>query len=333
VSTGRFPASATERDRFVLERRRGRARLDAWRHQGVVVEDECMAAGRVARVATVFLTGRECPWRCTMCDLWMHTIESDTPPGAIPAQIAAARSELRKSLPPVTTLKLYNAGSFFDSRAVPVSDYHDIAAQLTGLERVIVESHPALIGSRVDAFLAAFENTETPALEVAMGLETANPLALDALNKRFTIDDFNRAASSLRSRGIAVRVFLLVSPPFVADEEQDLWLTRSIDAAFASGASVVSLVPTRAGHGAMEALTASGLFRAPSLEDIERSLAIGLAAAGARGRVFVDLWDLPQFSSCSTCFERRKARLHSMNLAQAVATSPAPCDRCGANAS
>ncbi len=45
-------------------------------------------------------------------------------------------------------MKLYNAGSFFDPRAVPESDYDDIAAQLVGLERVIVESHPALIGAR-----------------------------------------------------------------------------------------------------------------------------------------------------------------------------------------
>jgi archaeosine synthase beta-subunit len=335
-----FPAGALERDRFVLERRANRAPLDPWRHQGVIVEDERTADGQISRVATVFLTGRECPWRCTMCDLWAHTSDADTPRGAIPRQIAAAREELHCAIPAVTALKLYNAGSFFDPRAVPESDYDDIATCLAGLERVIVESHPALIGPRVDAFLASLARTwrrdfspagfSPAALEVAMGLETAHPEALDALNKRFTVADFEVAAASLRRRGIAVRVFLLVSPPFVADADQDAWLIRSVDAALASGASVVSLVPTRGGNGAMEALAASGAFRQPSLDDIERSLALGLATAGGRGRVFVDLWDLPRFASCHACLDGRRARLHAINLDQAVGAAAAACSACGA---
>jgi archaeosine synthase beta-subunit len=341
----RLSDSAAERDRFVLEHRGARAHLDPWHHQGVVIEDERTAAGDVARVATVFLTGRECPWRCTMCDLWKHTTEADTPRGAIPAQIGAARDELRDCVPAITTMKLYNAGSFFDPRAVPVSDYGEIAARLIGLDHVIVESHPALIGQRVDLLLDALNqqhvwrrsfsptgsaDTERPALEVAMGLETANPTALDLLNKRFTIDQFRSAAAALRARGIAVRVFLLISPPFVSDEDQDAWLIQSIDVSFASGASVVSLVPTRSGNGAIERLAAANLFREPSLGDVERSLAIGLAAAGGRGRVFVDLWGLQRFASCPACFERRKTRLHTMNLAQTVSAPSAACACCGA---
>ena len=98
--------------------------------------------GHIARTATVFLTGRECPWRCAMCDLWQYTTADDTPRGAIPAQVAAAREELRAASEDVTLLKLYNAGSFFDPRAVPEPDYDDVAAALAGLARVVVESHP-----------------------------------------------------------------------------------------------------------------------------------------------------------------------------------------------
>jgi radical SAM enzyme (TIGR01210 family) len=329
VSHG-FPAGAAERDRFVLDRRADRADLDPWRHQGLIIEDERAADGQRARVATVFLTGRECPWRCTMCDLWRHTIERDTPRGAIPAQIASAREELQRAAPDVTALKLYNAGSFFDPRAVPESDYDDIASSLTGMERVIVESHPALIGPRVDAWLAALGRSTN--LEVAIGLETANPEALDALNKRFTVDEFAAAAAALRARGVTVRVFLLVSPPFIAETNQDAWLIRSVDAAFTAGASVVSLIPTRGGNGAMDALAGLGAFQAPSLTDIERSLTIGVAAAGGRGRVFTDLWDLARFASCEACFEPRRARLHAMNLNQAAGAPFEPCPACGAHA-
>lgn len=340
MSVETFPSSAPERDRFILARRGPRASLDPSSHQGVVVEDERAEDGHVARVATVFLTGRECPWRCTMCDLWKHTTETDTPAGAIPKQIAAARVQIADAAPPVDTLKVYNAGSFFDPRAVPESDYDDIAEQFTGLDRVIVESHPALIGRRVDALLDALDRARSsmragwPAkLEVAIGLETANPDVLDALNKRFTVDDFKAAAAALRNRGAAVRVFLLVSPPFIADTEQDTWLIRSIDVAFQAGVSAVSLVPTRSGNGAMEALAATGQFHEPSLADVERSLAVALAAARGRGRVFVDLWDLPRFASCTTCLKGRRARLHSANLFQTIAPSSTPCADCGAAAS
>src|SRR6185295_13847790 len=82
-----YPEKAADRDRFVLDRRPPRAKHDPWRPQGLVIEDELTAAGAIASVATVFLTGRECPWRCVMCDLWRFTVEEDTPAGAIAAQL------------------------------------------------------------------------------------------------------------------------------------------------------------------------------------------------------------------------------------------------------
>jgi radical SAM enzyme (TIGR01210 family) len=329
-----FPSTASGRDLFVLERRAERERHDAWRHQGLIVEDERAADGRRARVATVFLTGRECPWRCTMCDLWKHTTEEDTPPGAIPAQIAAARGELRYEPRAVTGMKLYNAGSFFDPRAVPVDDYDEVAAHLIGLTHVIVESHPALIGSRVELFREALgrhraASGRPAALEVAMGLETAHPRALDCLNKRFTVEDFRAAAVALLRRGATLRVFLLISPPFVPADGQDSWLVRSVDTAFSCGASVVSLIPARGGNGAMESLASAEAFREPSLDDIERSVAMGLSAARGRGRVFGDLWDLKRFSTCPSCFDRRRARLDAMNLEQLVLAVPPTCAACG----
>ena len=112
-----------------------------------------------------------------------------------------------------------------------------------------------------------------------MGLETAHPAALDRLNKRFTLTQFEHAARALSRRGVALRVFLLISPPFVASGEQDDWLLRSVDAAFGCGASVIALVPTRPGNGAMEALAEAGLFRGPDLDDDRAQL-----RPGARSR-------------------------------------------------
>ena len=316
-----YPAAGPARDRFVAERRGRRPAHDPWRYQGLIVEDERAAAGTIDRLATVFLTGRECPWRCAMCDLWKYTTASDTPARSIPAQISAARAHLRERGEQIDGIKLYNAGSFFDPRAVPEADYDDIAAALTGLSRVVVESHPALVGPRVDRLLSALDRHDRgqpAALEVAMGLETAHPGALEALNKRFTLDDFAAAAQALKRRTVALRVFLLISPPFIAPGEQDAWLLQSLETAFACEASVVSLVPARSGNGTMEWLAEAGLFRSPGLDDIERSFALCLAHAAGRGRVFVDLWDLDRFAHCNCCLAERYARLQAMNLQQAV---------------
>ena len=80
-ATAVYPIGRAARDRFVLERRGPRPPHDPWRHQGLIVEDERDGATAASLdVATVFLTGRECPWRCVMCDLWRHTTATDTPP-------------------------------------------------------------------------------------------------------------------------------------------------------------------------------------------------------------------------------------------------------------
>jgi archaeosine synthase beta-subunit len=327
-----YPAELAARDRFVLERRPQRATHDPWQSHAVLVEDELAADGTVARVATVFLTGRECPWRCVMCDLWQHTTERDTPGGAIAAQVANARQTLDRSNQPVGQIKLYNAGSFFDPRAVPVDDYDGVAVAVAGLSRVIVESHPALIGEPTRRFLEALGHQTADVrstLEVAIGLETAHPEALERLNKRMTTGDFLRASNRLRSMGVALRVFLLVSPPFVPKDEQDEWLLRSIDMACDAGATAVSLIPTRPGNGALDTIEEDGLFRRPSLPDLERSLTLALARVdGRETRVFADLWDLERFAECQLCLTARRERLRAMNIGQRL-QPPVSCPRCG----
>jgi radical SAM enzyme (TIGR01210 family) len=331
-----YPEGRAARDHFVASLRPARPHHDPWRAHAVVVEDERTETGAVARVATVFLTGRECPWHCVMCDLWQYTTTTDTPPGAIAMQVDAAARDLTATHPGVTRIKLYNAGSFFDPRAVPPGDYDAVAAAVRGCKRVVVESHPALVGARTVTLLDALRrhgggsrDDTGPVLEVAMGLETIHPGALERINKRMTIEDFRRAADRLADMGAALRVFLLVTPPFVADADQDDWLVRSVDAAFECGASAVSLIPSRHGNGAMDALMAAGDFRPPHLADLERGFALALARPRRDGvRVFADVWDVDRFASCPHCLADRRQRLVTMNLEQRVAPrmSCAFCD-------
>jgi hypothetical protein len=151
-------------------------------------------------------------------------------------------------------------------------------------------------------------------LEVAMGLETAHPQVLEKLNKRMTLDQFHRAAEFLRANNIALRVFVLVKPPFLDEAEALHWANRSMDFAFDCGATAVSLIPTRLGNGALEALALHDEFSPPKMATLEAALEYGIGLK--RERVFADLWDLEKFSDCEGCFEGRRGRLHEMNLRQ-----------------
>ena len=305
-----YPTSSVDRDRWILQQRPARNVVDPARPHLFFVESERSASGEVVPVATIFLTNRECPWRCLMCDLWKNTLEETVPVGAIPGQIAAALSELTRAVEKPRQIKLYNSGSFFDPRAVPVADYPAIVEQVQGFDRVIVECHPALVGDSC----ARFNDAIGGKLEVALGLETVHPAVLEKLNKRMTLESFQRAAEFLRQHEISLRVFVLVKPPFMDETAALEWACKSVDWAFACGASVVSLIPTRPGNGALDALAQQGDFTPPRLETLEASLDYGIGLK--RGRVFADTWELKRFSSCNNCFDARKHRLEQINLNQ-----------------
>ncbi len=328
-----WPARGAERDAWTLAHRPPRNPLDPFRPYAFLVEEEPDAAGAIVPIATIFLTNRECPWRCVMCDLWRNTLAESTPPGAIPTQIEYALDQLRNRVPHpchvpgldvhrVGAIKLYNAGSFFDPRAIPPEDHLAIADLVRPFDRVIVECHPALVN---DACLR-FRDLLSGQFEIAMGLETAHPTVLEKLNKRLTLDQFQAAAEFLRRNQIDLRVFILVQPPFMAPEESLHWAQRSLHFAFDCGATAATLIPTRGGNGAMEALAASGDFTPPALATLESAVDYGLSLQ--RGRVFSDLWDLPRPIDCPACCEARIARLRAMNLSQTVAPRIL-CDRCG----
>ena len=303
-----YPDSPRERDEWILARRPARNAVDPRKPSAFLVEDERAESGEIVRVATIFLTNRECPWRCVMCDLWRNTLTESVPPGAIPEQIDFALRQLGEA----RQIKLYNAGSFFDPRAIPPEDFPAIAERVRGFERVIVECHPSLVGESV----LRFRDLLFGKIEVAMGLETAETTVLEKLNKRMTLATFAKAAAFLQAHDIALRVFVLVKPPFLDESAALHWARRSVDFAFTCGAAVVSLIPTRAGNGAMDALAASGDFAPPKLATLEAALDYGIGLQ--RGRVFADLWDLEKFSQCAACFPARRERLQQMNARQSV---------------
>lgn len=315
-----------------------RAGRDPWAPPPVLLETERLAAAAGGSppvpALTLFLVGAECPFTCVFCDLWRHTLEAPTPPGALLAQLDAAlaaylgpaeEAEPGRTLSG-TIVKLYNASNFFERRAVPAADREAIARRLAGALRVVVECHPRLVGAECFAFAEAVEGR----LEVAMGLETVHPEAFPRLNKGMALEEFAAAAGRLRERGVAVRAFVQVGLPWVPPDQSVEWAVRSVEHAFVAGAENVAIIPTRGGNGAMEALAARGVFAPPSLADLEAALerSLGLAAARSGAVVTADVWDLAAFSSCGECLPPRSARLTRMNLSGTVEPRVA-CGACG----
>lgn len=319
----------------ILSARPAKNLVDPRRPYAFLVESERTAAGRVEQVATVFLTNRECPFRCLMCDLWRNTTDDRVPIGAIPEQIDYALARL----PPVRHIKLYNSGNFFDPQAIPPEDFPEIARRVGSFRTVVVENHPRLCGESC----LRFRNLLETELEIAIGLETIHPPTLERLNKRMTVADFDRAVEYLLSHGIAVRAFILLRAPGQSEEEGIECALRSIEHAISLGARCCSVIPVRGGNGILEQLAARGEFAPPRLASLERVLEeslravngqfpphtaaaapfsagrnFGISQRNPRFRVFADVWDLRRFSSCDICFTRRQQRLHAMNLSQTV---------------
>jgi hypothetical protein len=273
-------------------------------------EQEPQLNAAPARALTLFLINKECPWTCLMCDLWKYTTNERVAPGTIPAQIEKALTAVAAELNDTSTIKLYNAGSFFDPAAIPPCDYGDIARLCQKFSRVVVESHPALIGDSVVQFRDLLDGQ----LEIAMGLETVHPQVLPKLNKKVTLSAFAAAAKFLQENRISLRTFVLHQPPFIVSEPEALaWTRESVQFAINCGSRLTSIIPTRTGNGAMEQLAAAGEFALPTLDSLHTALA---TCINRETVVMADLWDLEHFSRCSHCFPQRKTALERMNFEQ-----------------
>jgi radical SAM enzyme (TIGR01210 family) len=295
-------------DQWIVSSRGKKNKVDPQNPYDWLVEKERTISGSIEDTGIIFLTNRECSFHCLMCDLWKNTTDEPDSPGTIPRQIRYALEKM----PGVRHIKLYNSGSFFDTRAIPEEDYEEIAELLKDLKTVIVECHPRLINERC----LRFRNMLVPELHVAMGLETVNPDIMKVMNKHMTLDDFGNSVSFLTKNGIPSRAFILLRPPLLSEAEGIYWAERSIDFAFSTGTECCTIIPVRSGNGAMDELQKKGYFHTPDIRSLETVLEYGIGLNA--GRVFADTWDLRLFSDCDKCLDARTDRLIRMNLTQKI---------------
>lgn len=283
------------------------------------MEPERRPGGTIEQTLTVFLAGAECSFTCSFCDLWRFTTDGPTPAGALPKQLADV---LAANHEPRDRLKLYNAGNFFDRRAVPPQDEPALAALAAEFGALTVESHANTIGPHVVEFARRIPGR----LEVAVGLETIHPEALAHLNKHLDLSRFDAAAAFLTHHEIDLRAFVLLGVPYVPFEASVEWTVRSVEYAASRGARLISVIPVRGGNGEIERLEQMGHFRPPTLVELETTLERCLAIEPSV--VSVDLWDADRLPACPECRTARIDRLRRMSLSgQPVA--PVSCAACG----
>lgn len=292
--------------RRILESRGPRNILDPWRPWHFLNEPEYSRHRRLEEVSTIFLTNRECPFHCLMCDLWKNTTTETVPPGAIAAQIDFALERLSVT----HHLKLYNSGNFFDVKAIPVADWPQIAQRAGKFDTVIVENHPKFCGESCDEFQQLCQTQ----LEVAIGLETSHEQTLAQLNKQMTVQDFSAACRTLLSQRILIRCFVLLKPPGTTESEGITRALNSLRFAFDCGASVCSVIPVRVGNGIMEQLASRQEYAPPRLSSLEH--VVSEALSWGRGRVFADLWDIRQFADDPSMADEQISRLTNLNVSQ-----------------
>lgn len=277
----------------------------------VVTESEPDAELQLRSATTVFLLGKECPFRCLMCDLWRNTTDQRTEPGSLVRQLAAV-------LPSIThrdTIKLYNASNFFDPQAVPTSDLAELAALVQDFKCVVVENHPKLIGPAVQAFADQINGQ----LQVAMGLETSDPERLSWLNKRMTVADYDLACRMLLDWGVSIRTFLLLPAPGVPTAEMVSHTLASVRHALTMGSDVTSLIPLRAGNGILDQLILDGSVTLAEGSLIIQTFELALQLPRQqRQRVLIDLWDLEKFFHTEVNRLALRERLINFNSHQRV---------------
>ena len=297
--------------------RPSRSPVSPWAIPKFLVAEEPDGLGAMVETTTLFLIGAECPFRCSMCDLWQHTTVEPTPPGAIPHQMDLALESIARTARPESRrwLKLYNASNFFDDRSIPIQDWERIAQRCRGFERIVVENHPNLC----DRSIQEFANMLDGRLEVAMGLESIHPEAIARMNKSMSLSDFDRAVDLCRAFDVDVRVFVLLHPPGIDPQESVDWTWKTVRYALDRLVRHASVIPVRPGNGWIDQQIADGSYELPSFSMVLDFFDC-LTALPSRTVLEFDLWDWGKIGgACNACREGMRSRIACFNETQRIA--------------
>jgi radical SAM enzyme (TIGR01210 family) len=163
----------------------------------------------------------------------------------------------------ISFLKIYTSGSFLDECEITSDTSDHILKRCADANlRLLFESRPEYVTTeRLDHMLAIHDD-----LEIALGLESSNDNVLRySINKGFAVEDYEKATTILNVKGIDVRTYVLLKPPFLTESEAIEDAKATI--AFAARTSkTISLNPVNVQRGTLvEKLWRNWAYRPPWL--------------------------------------------------------------------
>jgi radical SAM enzyme (TIGR01210 family) len=172
-------------------------------------EEDVVDGRRVDAFVVIFRTAG-CWWSwqqgCLMCGY-----NSASSKAVTPTDLRHQLTEAVQRYGGEKMVKIYTSGSFLDTNEVPMDLRAEILSAFPPAERILFESRPDFI---TKDNLADID----PRAALAIGLETASEEVLKkCVRKGFTVADYVRASDLLRSRGLPLRTYLLLKPPFLTE--------------------------------------------------------------------------------------------------------------------
>ena len=215
---------------------------------------------------------------CSMCGYNYESDKSVTPENIL-KQFGGAMNELGE----IGFLKVYTSGSFLDECEIRSEVATTILKTCAdrGI-RLLFESRPEYVApEKLDSLLALHEN-----LEIALGLESSNDNVLRySINKGFTTADYERAAEVIAKKGIDLRTYVLLKPPFLTEAEAIADSVATVKLASARS-KTVSLNPVNVQKGTLvERLWRNWAYRPPWLWSV---LEVLKASKGSSMRIICD---------------------------------------------
>lgn len=219
-------------------------------------KEEDMSGGRRVDAMVVILRTSGCCWvrhgGCTMCGYREASLQSVSAEDLL-KQLDQALAKYKGE----PFVKIYTSGSFLDDNEVPPEVRAKFFEAFADCERILFESRPEFI---TPESLEGVPGNVT----VALGLESSDPAVLEtSVHKGFTPEDIRVAGTLLKERGLMVRTYLLLKPPFMTEAMGIEDAVRS--ARFADPFSdEISVNPLNVQRGTyVERLWKRGEFRSP----------------------------------------------------------------------
>ncbi len=242
------------------------------------VEREALGRDEV-RAFVLILKTRGCYWAdlkgCSMCGYAKDTLGRSATPAELAEQLARALDRYHDE----PYVKVYTSGSFLDDREVDPPSRRAIATAFSGrARRLLFETLPEFATAET---LAPLREAFAGELEVALGLETTDPVVLARfVHKSASPAEYLDAADRVRALGLRAKGYLLLKPPYLTESESVADVLASIEQA-APHFDTLSVNPVHIQNGTVvEWLYHRGRYRPPWLWSVVEVLRHGASARG-----------------------------------------------------